>query len=186
MKELVRCAWPKNELAIAYHDREWGVPVHDDRSLFEVFTLEGAQAGLSWDTILRKRDRYREVFANFEPPKVARFTDARCERILQDAGIVRNRAKVFSTVGNARAMLEVQDAFGSFDAYVWRFVGGTPVRNRWRSAREVPASTPVSDALSKDLRSRGFSFAGTTIVYSFMQAIGMVDDHVVSCFRRRP
>lgn len=183
--KLQRCEWPKNDLAIAYHDEEWGLPVHDDRVLFEFITLEGAQAGLSWDTILRKRDRYRHVFANFDPRRVARFTDARCERILQDPGIVRNRAKVFGTIGNARAFLDVQDAYGSFDAYVWRFVDGTPVRNRWRRGAQIPASTPLSDALSKDLRARGFSFVGTTICYSFMQAVGMVDDHLVTCFRRR-
>ncbi|HET9095559.1 MAG TPA: DNA-3-methyladenine glycosylase I [Candidatus Baltobacteraceae bacterium] len=182
---LQRCEWPKNDLAIAYHDQEWGLPVHDDRVLFEFLTLEGAQAGLSWDTILRKRDRYRHVFANFDPRRVARFTDARCERILQDPGIVRNRAKVFGTIGNARAFLDVQDEYGSFDAYVWRFVDGKPVRNRRRRGAEIPASTPLSDALSKDLRARGFSFVGTTICYSFMQAVGMVDDHLVTCFRRR-
>lgn len=182
---LQRCEWPKNSLAIAYHDQEWGLPVHDDRVLFEFLTLEGAQAGLSWDTILRKRDRYRHVFANFDPRRVARFTDARCERILQDPGIVRNRAKVFGAVGNARAFLDVQDEYGSFDAYVWRFVDGKPVRNRRRRGAEIPASTPLSDALSKDLRARGFSFVGTTICYSFMQAVGMVDDHLLTCFRRR-
>lgn len=179
-----RCEWPKNDLAIAYHDQEWGLPVHDDRVLFEFLTLEGAQAGLSWDTILRKRDGYRHVFADFDPQRVARFTDARCERILQDAGIVRNRAKVFGTIANARAFLDVQDAYGSFDAYVWRFVDGTPVRNQWRRSTQIPVSTPLSDALSKDLRKRGFSFVGTTICYSFMQAVGMIDDHLVTCFRR--
>jgi DNA-3-methyladenine glycosylase I len=183
--KLQRCEWPKNDLAIAYHDNEWGRPAHDDRVLFEFLTLEGAQAGLSWDTILRKRDRYRHVFADFDPARVARFTDTRCERILQDPGIVRNRAKVYGTVTNARAFLDVQDAYGSFDAYVWRFVDGAPVRNRWRRGTELPASTPLSDALSKDLRKRGFSFVGTTICYSFMQAVGMVDDHLMTCFRRR-
>lgn len=183
--KLQRCEWPKNELAIAYHDQEWGLPVHDDRVLFEFLTLEGAQAGLSWDTILRKRDRYRSVFADFDPARVARFTDARCERILQDPGIVRNRAKVIGTITNARAFLDVQDAYGSFDAYVWRFVDGEPVRNRWRRGEQIPASTPLSDTLSKELRKRGFSFVGTTICYSFMQAVGMVDDHLVTCFRRR-
>lgn len=183
--KLQRCEWPKNELAIAYHDEEWGFPVHDDSGLFEFLTLEGAQAGLSWDTILRKRDRYRHVFAGFDPRRVARFTDARCERILQDPGIVRNRAKVFGAIANARAFLDVQNAYGSFDAYVWRFVDGKPVRNRWRRGEQIPASTPLSDALSKDLRKRGFSFVGTTICYSFMQAVGMIDDHLVTCFRRR-
>lgn len=185
MSSLVRCDWARNDLAIEYHDREWCVPVHDDRVLFEFLVLEGAQAGLSWDTILRKRERYREVFAAFDPQRVARFTQARCERILQDPGIVRNRAKVFGTVANARAFLRVQDAFESFDEYVWRFVDGTPVRNGWRSSKEVPATSPVSDELSKDLRKRGFTFVGSTICYSFMQAVGMVDDHVMTCFKRR-
>lgn len=185
MNPVRRCEWPKNDLAIAYHDREWGVPAHDDTVLFEFLTLEGAQAGLSWDTILRKRERYREVFAQFDPERVARFTEKRCERILQDAGIVRNRAKIFGTVSNARALLNVRDEFGSFDAYVWRFVDGEPVRNRWASSSQIPASTPLSDTLSKDLRKRGFIFAGTTICYSFMQAVGMVDDHLVTCFKRR-
>ncbi len=185
MNPITRCEWPTNELAIAYHDREWGVPAHDDAVLFEFLTLEGAQAGLSWDTILRKRERYRKVFSQFDPERVARFTDARCERILQDAGIVRNRAKVCGTVTNARAFLRVRDEFGSFDAYVWRFVDGKPVRERRRTSADIPASTPLSDALSKDLRKRGFTFVGTTICYSFMQAVGMVDDHLASCFRRR-
>lgn len=185
MKRLQRCDWPKNDLAIAYHDREWGVPVHDDTTLFEFLTLEGAQAGLSWDTILRKRERYRAVFAQFDPHRVARFTDRRCERILLDPGIVRNRAKVFGTVMNAKAFLAIQEAFGSFDAYVWRFVDGRPVHERRRSSVDIPASTPLSDALSKDLRKRGFTFVGTTICYSFMQAVGIVDDHLDVCFRRR-
>lgn len=185
MKDVRRCDWPKNELAIAYHDREWGVPVHDDAVFFEFLTLEGAQAGLSWDTILRKRERYRDLFAGFDPQRVARFTQTRCERILLDAGIVRNRAKVLGTVSNAQAFLRVQEEFGSFDGYVWRFVDGRPIRGRRRSSSDIPASTPLSDALSKDLRKRGFTFVGTTICYSFMQAVGMVDDHLDSCFRRR-
>jgi len=185
VKTLRRCDWPKNDLAIAYHDNEWGVPVHDDAVLFEFLTLEGAQAGLSWDTVLRKRQRYRTVFAQFDPQRVARFTEARCERILQDAGIIRNRAKVYGTVSNARAFIGVQDEFGSFDAYVWRFVDGKPVRGRRRSTLDIPASTPLSDALSKDLRKRGFTFVGTTICYSFMQAVGIVDDHLDVCFKRR-
>lgn len=185
MNAVQRCDWPKNDLAIAYHDREWGVPVHDDRIFFEFLTLEGAQAGLSWDTILRKRDAYRKAFAEFDPQKVARFTAARIERILQDPGIVRNRAKVRGTVTNARAFLSVQDAFGAFDAYVWRFVDGEPVRKRRRTSADIPSSTPQSDALSKDLRKRGFTFVGTTICYSFMQAMGLVDDHLDKCFRRR-
>lgn len=180
-----RCPWPKNDLAIAYHDEEWGVPAHDDRVLFEFLTLEGAQAGLSWDTILRKRERYRAVFAQFDPQRVARFTEDRCERVLQDAGIVRNRAKVYSAVTNARAFLAVREQFGSFDAYVWGFVDGKPIVNAWRSSAQIPASSPLSDALSKDLRKRGFSFVGTTICYSFMQAVGLVDDHLVTCFKRR-
>lgn len=180
-----RCPWPKNDLAIAYHDEEWGVPAHDDRVLFEFLTLEGAQAGLSWDTILRKRERYRAVFAQFDPQRVARFTEDRCERVLQDAGIVRNRAKVYSAVTNARAFLAVREQFGSFDAYVWGFVDGKPIVNAWRTSAQIPASTPLSDALSKDLRKRGFSFVGTTICYSFMQAVGLVNDHLVTCFKRR-
>jgi len=185
VRALRRCDWPKNDLAIDYHDREWGFPVHDDCVHFEFLTLEGAQAGLSWDTILRKRDQYRKVFAGFDPARIAKFTDARCERILQDAGIVRNRAKVYGTVTNARAFLTVQEAFGSFDAYVWRFVDGEPVRLPRRSSADIPASTPQSDALSKDLRKRGFTFVGTTICYAFMQAVGLVDDHLDKCFRRQ-
>ena len=178
-----RCSWARNELAIAYHDKEWGVPVHDDRTLFEFLVLEGAQAGLSWDTILRKRSRYQKVFAEFEPQRVARFTDAKLERLVLDAGIVRNRAKIESARDNARALLRVRDEFGTFDAYVWRFVDGKPIVNRPRRAADVPATTAVSDALSKDLRARGFRFVGPTICYAFMQAVGMVDDHVIGCFR---
>jgi DNA-3-methyladenine glycosylase I len=178
-----RCAWPQSELDIAYHDAEWGVPVHDDRVLFEFLTLEGAQAGLSWSTILKKRDNYRRVFAEFDATRVARFTPARVERLLRDPGIVRNRLKIESTVSNARAFLEVQDEFGSFDAYVWDFVGGQPKQNAWRSLRGVPASTKESDALSRDLKRRGFRFVGSTICYAFMQAVGMVNDHVTTCFR---
>lgn len=185
MTTLRRCDWPKNDLAIAYHDLEWGSPVHDDRIHFEFLTLEGAQAGLSWDTILRKRERYRKVFAQFDPRRVAKFTDARCERILQDPGIVRNRAKVYGTVANARAFMNVQDTFGTFDSYVWRFVNGEPIRKRRRISADIPASTPQSDALSKDLRKRGFTFVGTTICYAYMQAVGLVDDHLEKCFRHR-
>jgi DNA-3-methyladenine glycosylase I len=180
-----RCSWAKNEPAIAYHDREWGAANHDDAVHFEFLTLEAAQAGLSWDIILRKRERYREVFAQFDAARVARFTPARIERLTADAGIVRNRRKIEAAVANARAFLQVREQFGSFDAYVWRFVGGTPLRGHWRRAQDVPASTPVSDALSKDLRARGFSFVGTTICYSFMQAVGMADDHLVTCFKYR-
>jgi DNA-3-methyladenine glycosylase I len=178
-----RCAWAQGGLHAAYHDHEWGVPVHDDRVLFEFLLLEGAQAGLSWDTILRKRERYREVFAGFDPARVARFDARRRARLLADPGIVRNRLKVESAVTNARAFLAVQEEHGSFDAYVWRFVGGAPRQNRWRSPGEVPASTPESDALSKDLRKRGFRFVGSTICYAFLQACGLVNDHTVGCFR---
>jgi len=178
-----RCRWARTPLSIAYHDTEWGVPVHDDRILFEFLTLEGAQAGLSWETILNKRDAYREAFAAFDPAKVARFTPARVERLLANPGIVRNRLKVESTLRNAKAFLAVQREFGSFDAYVWRFVGGQPVVNRWRSHRHVPARTSESDALSKDLAARGFKFVGSTICYAFMQAVGMVNDHAIDCFR---
>jgi len=182
-----RCGWasPRNELYLAYHDTEWGVPVHDDRRLFELLILEGAQAGLAWETILNKRDGYRRAFADFDPARVARFDRRRIERLLADPGIVRNRLKVESAVGNARAFLKVQQEHGSFDAYQWRFVGGRPKQSRWRSLREIPASTPESDAFSRDLKQRGFRFVGTTIVYAHMQACGMVNDHLVGCFRRR-
>jgi DNA-3-methyladenine glycosylase I len=184
-KEVSRCAWAQTPLSIAYHDEEWGVPVHDDVVLFEFITLEGAQAGLSWETILRKRDAYRDAFAGFDPAKVARFTPARVEKLMQDPGIVRNRLKIESTISNASAFLAVQREFGSFDEYVWRFVGGTPIVNRRRSMTEVPVKTPASDALSKDLLKRGFRFVGSTICYAFMQAVGLVDDHTDDCFRRR-
>ncbi len=183
--QVQRCQWAVSEAAVAYHDNEWGVPLHDDAALFEMLTLEGAQAGLSWETILRKREGYRRVFARFDPRRVARFSGERVERILLDPGIVRNRAKVRSTVSNAAAILRAQEEFGSFDAYLWRFVDGRPVRNRWNHSREMPASSPLSDALSEDLRKRGYSFVGSTICYSFMQAVGMIDDHVTSCFARR-
>ena len=179
----VRCAWARTPLSIAYHDAEWGVPVHDDRVLFEFLTLEGAQAGLSWETILNKRDAYREAFADFDPAKVSRFRPERVERLLQNPGIVRNRLKIESTVGNAKALLAIQKEFGSFDAYVWRFVGGAPLVNRRRSLSDLPARTPESDALSRDLVKRGFKFVGSTICYAFMQAVGMVNDHSVDCFR---
>ena len=168
-----------------YHDEEWGVPVHDDRRLFEMLILEGAQAGLSWSTILRKREAYRRAYDGFDPAKVARYTARKVRRLLADEGIVRNRAKIAASVANARAFLAVQREHGSFDAYVWRFVGGRPIRNRRRSAREIPAETEASRALSRDLRQRGFRFVGPTICYAFMQAVGMVDDHTVDCFRRR-
>jgi DNA-3-methyladenine glycosylase I len=178
-----RCTWPSSELDIAYHDKEWGVPVHDDRVLFEFLVLEGAQAGLSWSTILKKRENYRRAFAGFDPKKVARFTTAQTQRLLKDEGIVRNRLKIESTVTNARAFLAVQKEFGTFDRYVWRFVGGEPIQNRRRGSKDIPARTAESDALSKDLQRRGFRFVGATICYAFMQAVGMVNDHAVDCFR---
>lgn len=178
-----RCEWPKNPLAIEYHDHEWGVPVHEDRALFEAFVLGGAQAGLSWDTVLRKRDHYRKVFSRFDPRKVARYDSEKIESLLLDPGIIRNRLKVESTVANARCFLEVQKEFGSFDAYLWRFVDGCPVRNAWKSIREIPATSSESDALSKDLKQRGFRFVGSTICYAVMQGIGMINDHTVNCFR---
>lgn len=179
-----RCAWATNELAIAYHDAEWGVPVHDDRTLFEFLVLEGAQAGLSWNTILRKRERYRSLFAGFDPQRVAGFTPSRIERILADPGIVRNRRKVESAVRNARAFLAVRREFGSFDAYLWGFAGGAPIVRAPRTPGDVPVRTPLSDALARDLRARGFSFVGSTIVYAYLQAVGVVNDHLVSCAAR--
>ena len=184
---LSRCAWPGSDpLYQAYHDREWGVPVHEERQLFEFLILEGAQAGLSWITILRKREAYRAAFAGFDPQVVARFDGARIAELLANPGIVRNRLKVESSVTNARAFLKVQEEFGSFDAYQWRFVEGRPIQNAWKTVQEVPASTKVSDAMSRDLKQRGFRFVGTTICYAHMQAVGMVNDHVVGCFRQRP
>ncbi len=182
----VRCAWADSgPLYLAYHDREWGVPVHDDRLLFEFLTLEGAQAGLSWITILRKREAYRAAFAGFDPEEVARFDGAKVAELLANPSIVRNRLKVESAITNARAFLKVREEFGTFDAYLWRFVEGKPIRNAWRSVAEIPASTPVSDALSRDLKRRGFRFVGSTICYAHMQAVGMVNDHAVDCFRWR-
>ena len=178
-----RCPWPSNPLAIRYHDREWGVPVRDDRKLFEFLILEGAQAGLSWDTILRKRENYRSAFAGFDPAKVAKFTAAKKKSLLQDEGIVRNRLKIEAAAVNARCFLVVQKEFGSFSAYVWSFVGGKPLVNRPRTRKAVPARTDLSDALSKDLKARGFKFVGSTILYAFMQATGLVDDHLQGCFR---
>jgi DNA-3-methyladenine glycosylase I len=181
-----RCPWSGNDpLYVAYHDREWGVPLHDDQALFELLTLEGAQAGLSWLTILKKRARYRQVFAGFDPRKVARFDRRRIRFLLRDPGIVRNRAKVVGTVQNARAFLAVVKEHGSFDRYLWSFVGGRPIRNRRRTLRDVPAETGESRALSQDLRRRGFTFVGPTICYAFMQAAGLVDDHLATCFRSR-
>jgi len=181
---LKRCGWVTDDpLYLAYHDEEWGVPVHDDQRLFEMLILEGAQAGLSWITVLRKRAAYREAFAGLDPAAVARFTPARVEKLLQDPGIIRNRLKVESAITNARRFLEVQREHGSFDAYLWGFVGGGPVVNRVRAPGDVPAKTPISDALSKDLSRRGFKFVGSTICYAMMQAVGMVNDHLVDCFR---
>ncbi len=178
-----RCPWAKTPLGIVYHDCEWGVPVHDDRRLFEFLVLEGAQAGLSWETILKKRDAYRRAFSGFDLRVVASFDRRRIKRLMADAGIIRNRMKIESAVRNAKAFLAIQDELGSFDAYVWRFVGGRPKVNRWRSFGQVPARTAQSDALSKDLKQRGFNFVGSTICYAFMQAVGMVNDHLLTCFR---
>jgi DNA-3-methyladenine glycosylase I len=181
-----RCSWSGTDpLYVSYHDEEWGVPVHDDPVLFEFLVLEGAQAGLSWITILRKRDAYRHAFDRFDPRKVARYDTRKVAALLADAGIVRNRAKIASAIKNAKAFLDVQEEFGSFDAYQWRFVDGRPVQNRRRTVREIPPRSPISDAMSKDLKARGFTFVGSTIVYAHMQAIGMINDHVVDCFRHR-
>jgi DNA-3-methyladenine glycosylase I len=180
-----RCSWATTELGIAYHDEEWGVAVHDDRRLFEFLILEGAQAGLSWETILKKRARYRLAFDHFDPVIVAGYGKRKIDLLLADAGIIRNRLKIGAAVQNAKAFLAVQAEFGSFDNYAWRFVDGQPRLNHRRSSKEVPASTPDSDALSKDLKNRGFTFVGTTICYAFMQAVGMVNDHLVSCFRHQ-
>uniref|UniRef100_A0A831TAP8 DNA-3-methyladenine glycosylase I n=1 Tax=Thermorudis peleae TaxID=1382356 RepID=A0A831TAP8_9BACT len=183
--EVIRCAWASTPLSIAYHDQEWGVPVHDDRTLFEMLVLEGAQAGLSWLTILAKREAYRAAFDFFDPELVARYDDRKVVQLLANPGIVRNRQKIEAAIQNARAFLAVQQEFGSFDAYVWRFVDGRPKRNAWRRLEELPGSTPESEALSQDLRRRGFRFVGPTICYAFMQAVGMVNDHLVDCFRYR-
>jgi DNA-3-methyladenine glycosylase I len=181
-----RCAWSGTDpLYIAYHDEEWGVPIHDDRVLFEFLVLEGAQAGLSWSTILRKRDAYRRAFDRFDPRKVARYEKRKVASLLRDAGIVRNRAKIASAIKNAKAFLDVQAEFGSFDAYQWRFVNGRPIQNRWRAEGDIPPRSAQSDAMSDDLKRRGFSFVGSTIIYAHMQAVGMVNDHVVTCFRYR-
>lgn len=181
--QIVRCSWAAAEPNIRYHDEEWGVPVHDDRSLFEFLILEGAQAGLSWTTILNKRENYRKAFAGFDPKRVARFDRRKIAALLRDPGIVRNRLKIVSAVENAKAFLRVQREFGSFDAYIWQFVGGTPRVNAPQSLKQVPARTSESDAVSKDLKRRGFNFVGSTICYAFMQAVGMVNDHLVECFR---
>jgi DNA-3-methyladenine glycosylase I len=185
MNEKTRCKWATagNELYLDYHDQEWGVPQHNDRVLFEFLILEGAQAGLSWSTILNKREGYRKAFDGFDPEMVARYDKAKINKLLQDPAIVRNRLKVESAVINARAFLEAQKEFGSFDAYIWRFTGGKPIQNSWKAMKQVPASTRESDAMSKDLKSRGFKFVGSTIMYAHMQATGMVNDHTVNCFR---
>ncbi|MGH9819160.1 MAG: DNA-3-methyladenine glycosylase I [Pyrinomonadaceae bacterium] len=180
---MKRCVWATNDLNIAYHDAEWGVPVHDDRTLFEFLILEGAQAGLSWDTILRKRDAYRAAFDNFDPAKVARYADAKCAKLLQNEGIIRNRLKIASAVSNAKAFLKIQKEFGSFDKYIWGFVGGKPLVNKLKSHTDILAKTDISDAISKDLKKRGFNFVGSTIMYAFMQATGVVNDHLMTCFR---
>jgi DNA-3-methyladenine glycosylase I len=182
-KELKRCAWPRTELDVAYHDREWGVPAHEERLLFEFLILEGAQAGLSWSTILKKRENYRRAFDNFDAGKIANYDSRKVKSLLADAGIVRNRLKIAAAIQNAKAFQSVQAEFGSFNAYVWRFVGGHPRQNRRKSLKEIPARTPESDTLSKDLLKRGFKFVGSTICYAFMQAVGMVNDHTVDCFR---
>ena len=185
MPNVTRCGWARSEPNISYHDAEWGVPLHDDRGLFEFLILEGAQAGLSWETILKKRDNYREAFDGFDAGRVARYTPKKVERLMANPGIVRNRLKIESAISNARVFLDVQKEAGSFDAYIWGFVGGKPRVNTVRGMGDVPASTPQSDAMSKDLKKRGFRFVGTTICYAFMQATGMVNDHAVDCFRYR-
>ncbi len=186
MPAVRRCTWAGSDpLYCAYHDEEWGVPLHDDRALFEFLILEGAQAGLSWITILRKRPAYRVAFDHFEPARIARYGTGKIESLLQDAGIVRNRLKVQAAVTNARKFLDVQEEFGSFDAFIWRFVDGAPRQNRWRAHREIPAQTQESDAMSKELKRRGFKFVGSTICYAYMQAVGMVNDHTVDCYRHK-
>ncbi|MDZ7646951.1 MAG: DNA-3-methyladenine glycosylase I [Cytophagales bacterium] len=186
MAELFRCPWcTKFEQYIQYHDKEWGVPVHDDRTHFEFLILEGAQAGLSWSTILKKREGYRKNFEDFNPEKVARFSDKKLEKILLDPAIIRNRLKVYATVNNAKRFLEVQKEFGTFDKYIWQFVNDNPIVNRWKSMKHVPATTKESDALSKDLIKRGFKFVGSTVIYAHMQACGLVNDHLIECFRHK-
>ena len=183
---MKRCPWSeKNPLAANYHDQEWGVPLHDDRLLFEFLILEGAQAGLSWSTVLAKREHYRKAFANFDVVKIAKFDDKKCAALMQDAGIIRNRLKIFGTVKNAKAFITVQKEFGSFDRYIWQFVGGKPLQNNWPSMDDVPAKTDISDAMCKDLKKRGFTFVGSTICYAFMQATGMVNDHLMDCPRHQ-
>lgn len=185
LSSSTRCQWARAESMHAYHDREWGVPVHDDRVFFEFLTLEGAQAGLSWETILKKRENYRAAFDDFNPEVVAKYKQRKFEQLMNNAGIVRNRLKIAATIANAQAFLAVQKEFGSFDAYIWQFVGGKPKVNAWRSLKEIPPRTAESDAMSKDLKRRGFKFVGSTICYAFMQAVGLVHDHTVDCFRYR-
>ena len=185
VSDPVRCSWASGELMIRYHDEEWGVPVHNDRTLFEFLILEGAQAGLSWSTILNKRENYRKAFDGFDPERVARYDRRKIDRLLLDPGIVRNKLKIASTIGNAKAFLQVQKEFGSFDRYIWQFVEGKPRVNSPKSMKQVPAQTSESDAMSKDLKARGFNFVGSTICYAFMQAVGLVNDHTVNCFRHR-
>ena len=182
---LIRCPWPTRENSIHYHDTEWGVPVHDDRLLFEYLILEGAQAGLSWQTVLNKRDNYRAAFDNFAADKIARYSEARVAKLMNDPGIIRNQLKIRATIQNAQAFLKVRAEFGSFDQYLWQFVDGKPIINHWKSMKEVPARTAISDAMSKDLLQRGFEFVGSTICYANMQAVGMVNDHLVTCFRHQ-
>ena len=188
MTEQKRCSWVNvnNALMREYHDREWGVPVHDDRKHFEFLILEAAQAGLSWSIVLNKREGYRRAFSQFDPEKVARYTKAKIDKLVADPGVIRNRLKIESAVKNARALLAVQEEFGSFDKYCWRFVDGKPRQNRWKSLRQIHATTPESDKFSRDLKQRGFSFVGSTVIYAHMQAVGMVNDHLVDCFRYRP
>jgi DNA-3-methyladenine glycosylase I len=182
---LVRCGWARNEQSIRYHDEEWGIPQHDDRKLFEFLVLEGAQAGLSWDTILRKRENYRAVFDGFDPERVARYDRRKIVSLMKDPGIVRNQLKIESAIQNAKAFLAVQSSHGSFDSFIWKFVAGSPRVNAWRTLKQVPPQTEESDAMSKELKQRGFNFVGSTICYAFMQAVGMVNDHLVGCFRYR-
>jgi DNA-3-methyladenine glycosylase I len=183
--DLIRCSWAGNPLSIRYHDEEWGVPQHNDRILFEFLILEGAQAGLSWNTILQKRAKYRAAFDRFNPQRIARYDRRKIEALLHNPGIIRNRLKISSAVQNAKALLMVQKEFGSFDGYIWQFVNGKPLVNAWHAGQSIPARTPESDAMSKDLKKRGFNFVGSTICYAFMQAVGMVNDHAVECFRYR-
>lgn len=180
---MQRCDWAKNDLAIHYHDTEWGKPLHDDRRLFEFLILEGAQAGLSWDTVLAKRENYRNAFDDFDAEKIALYGDKKCAELLQNEGIIRNRLKIASTVRNAKCYLQVKEEFGSFDKYIWNFVGGKPIVNAWENIKQVPAATEISDKMSKDLKKRGFNFVGSTIMYAFMQACGLVNDHLTGCFR---